>query len=862
MMNAEVPVDYNIFANFITTKVLTPTEQREIADYEAKLVRERTPISNVVFDLMKKFPIVPNRPNDVVRRNDRVKFLKMCLRSWTEPIRSDFTERFKGFSPLAIPSATTVKIMLERDPDLLERWELDPVIQFENTYKNPVTKQEEQILNIEQFYVWFHREIIRLRNYLSVRGYTVGFEYLGEVPEDIKVQGWDPSSKQPSKVSDVLLGKRPFNGMPHKEAEKSYEHHLETQLENLLGEVENIIYTKSGDPKFWNGRIEVKKKIWDAWINPAVSFYRGTMNTNSIPLPYTPMELVENDIAKNKKNNMIVYDSIPLCKMVIKFDKNYDMQQNRINLWLKCTIVGKFDMKQSEHIFFLIGKKRLLAPDGFIEKHCSTLKDTEKAKEQLKKIRDDYKESKDIWQAYRSLIEGDPSSEIFGYGVEPGQDVVGIEIFDPRTGQKVTGYMSREEYQNRLSNLSRDANDTLPPKPPTPAPARAPAPGTVANLTTNPETDEMTETDEAQQTDETNKAEEVPVIQQTGMIFEGDLNVLESRETGFLYASGARETMQNFETTGIEVKMKELSKAIRKLENKRKQLSTTLISENKIAKGLRILEDEGQISVAELKKHKTYVALPSSVRRKLISGEFVENLQTLKTEIVNRISKTKSDISELVKEKVQLKNEQIELENIKKQLEKQTKEDEIEPVPSKVIFEKNLVPTMETVFYIKIRTFSTNSNKIQFSWGTKYGFWDSVYKLLPKVKMQKNIYQSLENYNEYKNRILGEVLDRLDVLTYSANFRITGFGFSADDQKILADWSSNIDTISHKSFESSNDMYKTLTALKTCQAWFFGKKNDLQETSKQRLVRYLDKDKKDLKKIGHFFGADMDYNKK
>lgn len=828
-MTQEVPIDANIFANVITTKVLTEKEQNDIAAFEQRLMRDNDTVSNHIFELMSLYPVLPNRPNNVIKREDRVKFLKHCLRSWSEPKNSSFLDRFVGLYQDKIPDAMHIKVMLEKDPQLLERWQFDPNIQFANTYFDTTTRQERPIMSESNFYSWWNREIVRLKTYLSSAGYAVGFEYLGEIPEGLKQYGWQPESQVETSIGKALLGKRPFVAMPHRQIQQSYEQQIESQLETLLGDVENVIYTKSGDPKFWNGRIEVKKKIWDAWINPAVSFYRTSMSPNSTPLPKTPMELVQQDIAEKKKHNMIIYENIPLCKIVVKFEKNYDMQQNRINLWLKCSVIGKFDMKQTEHLFFLIGKKRLLAPKDFIENHCTTLKDTKEYQEKVEKILGDYEANKgETWKAYRPLYTEEDyfdMEEEFAFQ----DNVVAVEVWDEGLGRTVTKYFTQKEIGSKLNEIE----NLVPKKEETPKPKKKKTLGNVEVENEEGDEDQMEEVGNP----EDKKAKMMEI---------------------------ERETMKNFELTGVDSRINDLKRAVKgvtqQIKRRREERNQGLKNAKRIGALMRI----DDLDLRGLRANVHYKGLPKNYKAQFANENIREVLAKLKTEIQNKNYKLKSDADEFSKEKKELKRQIDELEQRKKNIEETINKDEttVTKLRTSVKTMENLVPTQETVFYIKIRTFSTNSNKIQFSWGTKYGFWDSVYKLLPKVKMQKNVYQSLETYKQYQDRISTEVEDRLDILANSAVFRITGFAFSADTQTILADWASNIDMVSHKQFSSSNNMYKTLVALKTCQAWFFGKKNDLQETSKQRLVKYLDKDKNDLKKIGHFFGADMDYKQK
>lgn len=87
-----------------------------------------------------------------------------------------------------------------------------------------------------------------------------------------------------------------------------------------------------------------------------------------------------------------------------------------------------------------------------------------------------------------------------------------------------------------------------------------------------------------------------------------------------------------------------------------------------------------------------------------------------------------------------------------------------------------------------------------------------------------------------------------------------GMGFIGNQQTIeaLESYNSTVLPYQISATASFAENFRSLIMCKaTLAKWFWGKKAGLEKVAKDRLKRYLDKDKQDIAKVFHFLGTDL-----
>ena len=160
---------------------------------------------------------------------------------------------------------------------------------------------------------------------------------------------------------------------------------------------------------------------------------------------------------------------------------------------------------------------------------------------------------------------------------------------------------------------------------------------------------------------------------------------------------------------------------------------------------------------------------------------------------------------------------------------------------------------------IQMRKYSTNTSNIKYTYTSKFGPYDVLYK---------NIGSFSKKYIQYENNEQDLIQLETDILKLMRteeiqpekpalfdNYEITGQAFTTSKgvTKILTEIikATKIKGINLK------DAKLYLKLKHTLAKWFYGKKASLQKLNQDRIQRYLNKDKKDLSNVYNFFGTEM-----
>lgn len=747
---------YSLKQHFALTRKLVSTEK----DALVRLVEEYVDIGDWSKDrlgirVMYQLPAVPLKPYDVIPENDWWEFMHVILE--TAFRGQELQDKFLAIKQAMRSEEYFEKFRMIKYAEEMPGW-------FESSQSGFNTLEDgKSIIGYTSFMGWFNEELGRIEDWLGTRGKWPKFANLGVLPSNVNVGGWDPSIKKSidiAKMGDKLLGKRPFDSFPETRKIDSFGTQMDNQLEYLLNQVENVIYNKSGDPNFWNGKIETKKKTWDMWINPTVKYYQDSMKIPTQDLRVTPENALITALEINQQTNFISWDQLPLCQMVVKLDRNIDFQSNRISLWLKCRFKNRMGVKESRHFIDLVNKGKLIFEDFGIAKLFLTVTNAtetvgleEKNKEKLQHIR-----SNSMWL-------GDQNTQ-------------------------------SENFVNLRDFISTGVIPDVIPTGPAPTNARE-------------------------------------VIEEGGQIENaGD-------EGTMLTENPENPTTGTTTTSGRD----NLTKLTQELQKQRENL---LNYKGYVQRWAKILD--------------YFMSVPKGVTiEKLVADSGFRQMSNTVTNLF--LNKQTKDVPEIIAEL--LERGKVEYQSYQK-LYIEAKSSIVSIVEAinnaREILNDDFTDS-KLFFYIKLRVFSTNTANLRFSWGTKYGFWDSVYKFMPKLKMSKNLWGDLLHYEKYSEKVAEHIKSEMTKYAAMSPLAISGFGLSADTSEQLAVFATNIDRVGVKYFENSDEMVKTLIALRTAQTWFYGKKLDLTETSKRRITRFLEKDSRDLKKIGHFFGTEFNYKK-
>lgn len=171
-----------------------------------------------------------------------------------------------------------------------------------------------------------------------------------------------------------------------------------------------------------------------------------------------------------------------------------------------------------------------------------------------------------------------------------------------------------------------------------------------------------------------------------------------------------------------------------------------------------------------------------------------------------------------------------------------------------------------TVYFIPLRTWQPQPTvlpQIKVSFTSKYGPFDSVYKLGPTIERRYYKNTVAATPDEVVMKISTDVDSQyVSAISKWADFSMMpiGMGFVGNRETIEALESYNSTVLPYQISETASfaENFRSLIMCKaTLAKWFWGKKAGLEKVAKDRLKRYLDKDKQDIAKVFHFLGTDL-----
>lgn len=156
---------------------------------------------------------------------------------------------------------------------------------------------------------------------------------------------------------------------------------------------------------------------------------------------------------------------------------------------------------------------------------------------------------------------------------------------------------------------------------------------------------------------------------------------------------------------------------------------------------------------------------------------------------------------------------------------------------------------------MKLSTWKKNANKWKYEFKARTGVHDRIYKtIVPQIPFKGyNTNLDAEQIDAQTQLNLGDGLNsQFVVLTEPTMF----FGCHTDHAFQLFNMPTNTISINISYYTEANHFLRLLIRQHNLNRAYYGRKMSLQENSKNRLSRYLNRDKKIVKKLTNFLGAD------
>lgn len=156
--------------------------------------------------------------------------------------------------------------------------------------------------------------------------------------------------------------------------------------------------------------------------------------------------------------------------------------------------------------------------------------------------------------------------------------------------------------------------------------------------------------------------------------------------------------------------------------------------------------------------------------------------------------------------------------------------------------------------YISVRKWTGRVRDIKFSFNSKFGPFDSIYKMIGSYEKKYIKGEHEMTHLQLSGAIYDQFTERHSSLQteFTEMFSLVSSGLigtTASIQK-LGSYSPTASII-----QSEEDILMYLRSKYTLARWFWGKKAALQKLSNERINKYLDADKKSLKDVFNFIGA-------